>query len=112
MEEQSQKVLVVEDDQMLRDVYVDVLESAGFVVEIAVDGEECVEKVNASRPDLILLDIFLPKMSGFDVVEKFKDDPVLKKIPIIVLTNIYIDREELAKKGVEKCLIKAELRQV
>jgi CheY-like chemotaxis protein len=94
---------------MLSDIYKEVLESAGYLVDVAADGQECIDKVGESVPSLILLDIFLPKMSGFDIVEKFKQDTELSKIPIIVLTNIYIDKEELVKKGVERCLIKAEV---
>ena len=109
MDENKKKILVVEDDQLLRDLYKEFLESEGFNVEIAIDGQECIDKVKLVNPNLILLDIFLPKKSGFDVVEEIKKDPALCKIPIIVLTNIYIDREELVKKGVERCLIKAEV---
>lgn len=109
MPENQKKILIIEDDEMLRDVYKEFLVSSGFVVDTAVNGEEGMLKIGTFSPDLILLDIFLPKMSGFDIIEKLKQDPMLSKIPIIVLTNIYIDKEELINKGVERCLIKAEV---
>ncbi len=107
--ENKKKILIVEDDFMLRDIYKDTLEGSGFLVEIAVNGEECLEKINTSIPDLVLLDIFTPKLSGFEVIDRLKQNPSFSNIPIIVLTNVYIDREELVKKGVEHCLIKAEM---
>ncbi len=109
MPENQKKILVVEDDLMLRDVYKEVLVDAGYTVEIATNGEECLTKVGSFLPDLILLDIFIPIVSGFDVIDKLKEDPILSRIPVIVLTNIHIDREELVKKGVEHCLMKTEV---
>lgn len=94
---------------MIRDVYQIELENSGFLVETAVDGEEALAKVVSYLPDLILLDIFLPKLSGFEVVEQLKKDSTYSGIPIIVLTNIYVDKTDMIKKGVEHCLIKAEI---
>ena len=105
----KQKILVIEDDQMIKDAYQITLQNSGFLVYTATTGEEGLEKSNSFLPDLILLDIFLPKMSGFDVIEKLKQDSVLSKIPVIVLTNIYVDRMDMLKKGVERCFIKSEI---
>lgn len=105
----KKKVLIVEDDLMLVGVYKDVIESEGFSVETASDGEECMTRLQSYVPDIILLDIFIPKISGFDIIDKLRQSPVLSKIPVIVLTNVYIDREELIQKGVKHCLIKAEV---
>jgi len=103
------RILLVEDDQMIRDAYRITLQNSGFLVYTAITGEEGLEKVTSFMPDLVLLDVLLPKMSGFEVIEKLKQDPVLSKIPVIVLTNIYVDREDLLKKGVERCFIKSEI---
>lgn len=102
-------ILLVEDDLMIRDAYQEALQKAGFVVDIASTGEECLTKIKAKLPDLILLDLFLPKVSGFDIIEKVKADAAFAKIPIIVISNVFIDREDLAKRGVDYSLIKSEV---
>lgn len=105
----KQRILIIEDDRLIKDAYVITLQNAGFEVEFAMTGEEGLEKMSSFLPDLLLLDIFLPKMSGFDVIDKLKLDPILSKIPVIVLTNIYVNREDMVKKGVEHCYIKSEI---
>lgn len=81
------KILIVEDDQFLRDLMLAKLEEEEFEVDIAVDGEEALEKVAKAKPDLILLDLLLPKMDGFEVLEKIKNDKGTKDIPVIILSN-------------------------
>lgn len=104
-----QKVLIVEDEESLRDVYREEFESEGFIVETAKDGQEGVEKMASFLPELVLLDLMMPRMSGFDVLKEAKDNPVLKNIPIIVFTNINPDVQDLLKNwGAANFLLKAD----
>jgi len=82
----SPKILVVEDNQDNREMVVKVLKFNGYQVVEAVDGEEAIEKAKAEDPDLILLDIFLPKMDGYEATRRLKGDTSLRNIPIIALT--------------------------
>lgn len=103
------KVLIVEDDESLRDVYREVFESEGFTVEIAKDGKEGIEKMSSFLPEIALLDLMMPRMSGFDVLKSVKDNPSLKNIPILVLTNINPDVQDLLKNwGARSFLLKAD----
>jgi two-component system cell cycle response regulator DivK len=82
----SQKILVVEDNQDNRELVVKVLKINGYHVIEAVDGEEAIEKTRAENPDLILMDLFIPKIDGYEVTRRLKRDIDLKSIPIIALT--------------------------
>lgn len=85
------KVLIVEDEEFLRDVYVDTLSPQGYSIEVAKDGEEALNKIKNEDWDLILLDILLPKMSAFDILEKLNNDPEYNKLKnknILFLTNL------------------------
>lgn len=84
----STKIMVVEDDAFVMDIYKLKLEQEGYKVMLAIDGIEATEKLQNERPDLILLDILMPKMSGLEVLEKIKKDDSLKNIPVILLTNL------------------------
>ena len=80
------KILVVEDNQDNREMVVKVLKFNGYEVIEAVDGEEGIEKAKTEAPDLILLDIYLPKMDGYEVAKRLKGDTDLRDIPVIALT--------------------------
>ena len=80
------KILVVEDNQDNREMVVKVLKFNGYEVIEAVDGEEGIEKAKTEAPALILLDIYLPKMDGYEVAKRLKADKGLKDIPVIALT--------------------------
>ena len=82
----NKKVLLVDDELDFVDVLRERLEAHNYNVIPAYDGEEALEKVKEEKPDLIILDIILPKISGFDVCRKLKIDEKYKKIPIIMLT--------------------------
>jgi two-component system cell cycle response regulator DivK len=82
----SQKILIVEDNQDNRELVVKVLKLTGYHVTEAVDGEEAIEKARAENPDLILMDLFIPKIDGYEVTKRLKDDKDLKHIPVIALT--------------------------
>ncbi|MEK7067911.1 MAG: response regulator [Patescibacteria group bacterium] len=82
------KLLLVEDDQVLADLYRTRFEADGFVVVRAEDGEQALELASAEKPDIILLDIMIPKLDGFAVLEQLKKNKALHKIPVIITSNL------------------------
>lgn len=84
----SAKVLIIEDDQFLSSVLKNRLEKEGFTVVQAFDGEEGLAKLKEAQPDLILLDLILPKMSGFEVLEQISLDPQFGRVPVVVASNL------------------------
>ncbi|MCS7200765.1 MAG: response regulator [Patescibacteria group bacterium] len=90
------KVLLVEDDKFLRTVLEKKLLNEGFEVIIAEDGEEALQKLVRERPGIILLDIVLPKRSGFAVLEEIQRDPEFRSLPVIILSNLG-QREDVEK---------------
>lgn len=103
------RILIVEDDQFLRDLFVMKLKKEKAIVIESDDGENALEKIKSEMPDLVLLDIVLPKMGGFDVLKKSKEDKNTNKIPIILLTNLGqdFDMEKGLKLGAAAYIIKA-----
>jgi len=81
-------ILIAEDEDFLIQALKDNLSTEGYTVEIARNGEEAVEKIGKKKPDLVLLDILMPKSDGFFVLEKIKNNPDWKLIPVIVLSNL------------------------
>ena len=105
----KKSILLVEDDEFLAELYATKLNLEGFEVSLAVDGEKGLKLAKEVAPDLILLDIILPKMDGFEVLKGLKSDPSLKKIPVILLTNLS-QKDEVQKGlslGAKDYLIKA-----
>ncbi len=102
------KVLVVEDDQDNREMVLKVLKHNGYQAIEAVDGEEAIEKTKAEKPDLILLDLYIPKMDGYEVTRRLKGDRGLKHIPIIALTAHAMkgNREEALAAGCDGYIAK------
>ena len=82
----KRKVLVVDDEPSIAKILRKQLEVAGFEVTVAVDGEDGLAKVREWKPDLVLLDVMLPKINGHEVCKTLKADPELKGIPVIMLT--------------------------
>ena len=103
------KILIVEDDKFLRDLLSKKLTEENFSVVTAIDGEEGMKKTQEENPDLILLDLILPGMNGFEVLKKIKENPATKDIPIIVLSNLgqKEDIERAKKLGSEDYFVKA-----
>ena len=85
---QLARILIIEDDQFLRDLMERKLIKEGFDVETAIDGEAGLQKIKSWKPDLVLLDVILPGLDGFSILEKVKADATLANIPIILLTNL------------------------
>jgi DNA-binding response OmpR family regulator len=102
------KVLIIEDDTLLANMYRDKFVQEGFDVQTAIDGEDGLKKMQTFQPSAIILDLVMPKVSGYDVLKTTKHDPILSKIPILVLTNIYADVESLTKEwGAKAVLLKS-----
>ena len=90
----NSKVLLVEDSKFLRMANERALSRAGFQVSTAADGEEALQVANDKLPDIILLDMMLPKISGPEVLKALKDNPATTDIPVIVLTSLSQKNEE------------------
>ncbi len=107
--ENKKKVLIVEDDEFLRSLTAKRLEKENYQIEVAVDGENAISTVDTYRPDLILLDLLLPGLDGFEVLKKVKANEALKTIPVIVFSNLgqKEDIEKAKALGVDDFLIKA-----
>lgn len=105
----SKKILFVEDEPALQKTFTEVLIQEGYEVLNAFDGEEGLKLAQTGKPDLILLDLILPKVHGFDVLKMLKEDPVTKEIPVIVLTNLEAtaDVEKALELGATTYLVKA-----
>jgi len=82
------KILVAEDDKLISNSLCEALKTAGYEPTPAYDGEEAVAKAKESPPDLLLLDIMMPKLDGISVLWELKANPQTAKIPVVVLTNI------------------------
>lgn len=82
----NEKILVADDNPIIVEVIKSALKAENYQVSVAYDGQEALDKVHQENPDLILLDILMPKMNGYMVCKKIKDDPKVKHIPIIMLT--------------------------
>ena|SRR3989339_1125354 len=94
----QRKILIVEDDGFLIQMYAAKLEMEGFKVVAAVDGEKALRMVKKEEPDLILLDLLLPKKDGFEVLAELKKDQAVKDIPVVVLSNLG------QKEDINRCL--------
>ena len=102
-------ILLVEDDPFLIDIYSTKLKEAGFIVEVARDGEEALIKVVDLMPDLILLDIVLPTVNGWEILKEIKKDVNLRNLKVVILSNLG-EKEEVdkgLKAGAFKYLVKA-----
>ncbi|HLD27510.1 MAG TPA: response regulator [Patescibacteria group bacterium] len=106
---EKQKILIVEDDNFLMGMYCSKLELEGFKVASASDGDKALRLVKKELPDIILLDLMLPKKDGFEVLAELKKDERTKGIPVIILTNLgqKEDIDKCFKLGAEDYLIKA-----
>jgi len=82
------KILIIDDDETVRIVYRIYLARAGHTVDSAKDGVEGLDKTAAFAPDLILVDINMPRLSGFEVVKQLKEDPSTKDIPVFIITSL------------------------
>ena len=98
--ETEAKILVVDDDPDMRETLQMILESGGHKVFLAEDGEQCLAKLKEERPDLLILDLLMPNMDGFEVCKALKDPRLAKyaKIPIVILSSV---QEEVSHRRYE-----------
>lgn len=94
----KKKILLIEDDPFIAEMYA-IKFKEEFDFDVASDGEKGLQKLAEKRPDLILLDIIMPKMDGFEVLQKIKSDQNLSLIPVVLLTNL--GQKENIKKGLQ-----------
>lgn len=108
-ESNKKKIVLVEDDSFLAGMYVSKLNLEDFEVKLAENGEDGLKLATEIMPDLILLDILLPRMDGFEVLKKLKQNPSTADIPVILLTNLgqKKDVDRGLALGAEDYLIKA-----
>ncbi|MEI6597108.1 MAG: response regulator [bacterium] len=105
----GKKILIVEDEDALASVLLAKFKLEGFEVQVAVNGEEGLEKIKAWQPDLILLDIIMPKMNGYEVMENLQKND--NKIPIIIISNSGqdVELEKIKKLGAIDYIIKTQI---
>ncbi len=102
------KILIIEDDQIVANVYRNKLTAEGYQTEVALDGETGLKTLRTLQPDLIVLDLMLPRMSGVDVIREIRSESEFSKLPIIVFSNTYLTNmvQQAWKAGANKCLSK------
>ncbi|MEK7557950.1 MAG: response regulator [Patescibacteria group bacterium] len=107
----KKKILVVEDDVMISSMYKIKFEVDDFTVVIANNGAEGLELAKKENPDIIMLDVILPQIDGFSVLEELKKDKQTKDIPVVMLTNLGTEEDKAKGKkfGVIDYLVKASL---
>jgi len=114
----AKKILLIDDEKDIVDIEKAILENEGYQVVAAYDGEEGVSKAFSEKPDLIILDIMMPKLDGFGVAQKLKESKESFHVPIIMLTakDMQVDREKGLALGVSAYIVKLfdleELRRI
>src|SRR5882672_1338043 len=103
------KVLIIEDDQIVANIYRNKFSHEGFQVEIALDGNVGLELVRSFRPDAVVLDLMLPKLTGLELMKRIRSDPQFESLPVIVFSNTYLTQmiQDAWKAGATKCLSKS-----
>jgi len=104
------KLLLIEDEEIIINLLQKKLSQEGYEVFVARDGEEGLETMRKVSPDLILLDIIMPKKGGFEVMEEMNKDPELKKIPIVIISNSGqpVELSRARELGAKDWLVKTE----
>jgi len=102
------KILIIEDDQIVSNVYRNKLTVEGYQAEVALDGETGLKMMRTFQPDVIVLDLMLPKMSGVEVIKQIRSEADFSKLPIIVFSNTYLTNliQDAWKAGATKCVSK------
>jgi len=104
------KILIVEDDPLLSRMYQIIFSSNAYEVTAAADGQDGLNQIRSQKPDLILLDIMMPKLNGMEVLKQIKNDPEVRNIPVVVLTNLAgnTDVQSALELGAVRYIIKSE----
>ena len=105
------RILLAEDDRILRKAGEVSLKKKGYEVIAAVDGEDAIAKARDHKPDLVLLDVMMPKMNGFEVLELLKGEAAIRDIPVIMLTNLEqpADIQRAKDAGAHSYLVKSNM---
>jgi CheY-like chemotaxis protein len=105
------KILIVEDDEFYRKIYKKKFEIAGYEVDVAENGEVGITKMKSFMPDLVFMDLMMPKMDGFTAIDTAKKDDSIKDIPIVVLTNLSTsdDADKVKGKGAVDVIVKSNV---
>lgn len=83
------RILVVDDEPMVRDTLGHLLAEEGYIVDVAVDGADALDRVHANRPDVILLDLMMPGMNGRQFLQQLRDDPAYSAVPVLIMTAVH-----------------------
>ncbi len=104
------KILIVEDERIVRNLVKKKLVAEGYEVELAVDGKDGLEKIEEADPDLVLLDILMPRMNGIEFLEEIRKIEKFKKLPVIIVSNSGqpVEIDKARKLGVEEWIVKTE----
>ncbi len=107
----AQRILLVEDDDSLAAVYVNRLQAEGFDVRRVANGEDALASALSYKPDLVVLDVMMPKVSGFDVLDILRNTPETAKLKIIMLTALSqeSDKEKAKTLGADDYLVKSQV---
>jgi len=107
----GKKIVLADDEQFIAIAYKDGLERAGYDITVAHNGAEALEAVKSTKPDLVLLDLIMPKLNGFEVLKAIKADPAIKDIPVIILSNLSqpTDETEARQSGALDFIVKADI---
>jgi CheY-like chemotaxis protein len=106
----AKKILLIEDEEIIISLLQKKLTREGYEVSAAKDGEEGLRAMRETEPDVILLDIIMPKMGGLEVLEEMNKDPNLKKIPVIVISNSGqpVELDQAQRLGAKDWLVKTQ----
>jgi len=106
----AKKILLIEDEKIMINLLEKKLTQEGYDVRVAVNGEEGLKAMREEKPDIVLLDIIMPKLGGFEVMEEMGKDPVLKEIPIVIISNSGqpVELDKAKELGAKDWLIKTE----
>src|SRR5687767_13575000 len=100
------RVLVVDDEPMVRETLGQMLADEGYVVDVAVDGEDALDRVQAARPDAILLDLMMPGMNGRQFLQALRNDPAYGQVPVLIMTAVHGLEVNLASIGASEVVEK------
>ncbi|MCA9675696.1 MAG: response regulator [Myxococcales bacterium] len=109
------RILVVDDEPDIVRVVVKIMENRGHLVATAHDGVEALERIQADPPDVIILDLNLPRMDGFEVCRRVKGDPATRHVPVVMMTAAYVsidDAKHGQEHGADEYVVKPFLREV
>ena len=111
MEKNKKKILIIEDEKLLLEMYQSRFEKEGYQVLTATTGRPGLKLAKEEKPDLIILDILMPRTDGYEVIKKVREDAQIKKIPILVLSNLG-QQEEInkgLKLGADDYIVKTDI---